>query len=37
MIPWLGTDTFIEIIYLVATALFIMALVWMRTDRKSVV
>jgi NAD(P) transhydrogenase subunit beta len=31
MIPWLGTDTFIEIIYLVATALFIMALVWMRT------
>jgi len=31
MIPWLGTDTFIEIIYLVATALFILALVWMRT------
>ncbi len=31
MVPWLGTDTFIEIIYLVATALFIMALVWMRT------
>jgi H+-translocating NAD(P) transhydrogenase subunit beta len=31
MIPWLGTDTFIEIIYLIATALFIMALVWMRT------
>ena len=31
MIPWLGTDTFIEIIYLVATALFIFALVWMRT------
>jgi H+-translocating NAD(P) transhydrogenase subunit beta len=31
MIPWLGTDTFIEIIYLIATALFILALVWMRT------
>ena len=31
MTAWLGTDTFIEIIYLVATALFIMALVWMRT------
>jgi H+-translocating NAD(P) transhydrogenase subunit beta len=31
MIPWLGTDTFIEIIYLIATALFIFALVWMRT------
>src|SRR5208283_2719409 len=31
MIPWFGTDTFIEIIYLIATALFIMALVWMRT------
>jgi NAD(P) transhydrogenase subunit beta len=30
MIPWLGTDTFIEIIYLIATALFILALVWMR-------
>jgi NAD(P) transhydrogenase subunit beta len=30
MTAWLGTDTFIEIIYLVATALFIMALVWMR-------
>jgi NAD(P) transhydrogenase subunit beta len=31
MTAWLGTDTFIEIIYLVATALFIFALVWMRT------
>ena len=31
MTAWLGTDTFIEIIYLVATALFILALVWMRT------
>jgi len=31
MLPWLGTDTFIEIIYLIATALFILALVWMRT------
>jgi H+-translocating NAD(P) transhydrogenase subunit beta len=31
MIPWLGTDIFIEIIYLIATALFILALVWMRT------
>jgi NAD(P) transhydrogenase subunit beta len=31
MIPWLGTGTFIEIIYLIATALFILALVWMRT------
>ena len=31
MIAWLGTDTFIEIIYLIATALFILALVWMRT------
>jgi H+-translocating NAD(P) transhydrogenase subunit beta len=31
MIPWIGTDTFIEIIYLIATALFILALVWMRT------
>jgi NAD(P) transhydrogenase subunit beta len=31
MISWLRTDTFIEIIYLIATALFILALVWMRT------
>jgi NAD(P) transhydrogenase subunit beta len=31
MTAWIATDTFIEIIYLVATALFIMALVWMRT------
>jgi NAD(P) transhydrogenase subunit beta len=31
MTAWPGTDTFIEIIYLVATALFILALVWMRT------
>ena len=31
MTAWLGTDTFIEIIYLIATALFIFALVWMRT------
>ena len=31
MTAWLGTDTFIEIIYLVATALFILALVGMRT------
>jgi len=31
MTAWIGTDTFIEIIYLLATALFIMALVWMRT------
>jgi NAD(P) transhydrogenase subunit beta len=31
MIPWLGTDTFIEVVYLIATALFILALVWMRT------
>jgi NAD(P) transhydrogenase subunit beta len=31
MTAWLGTDTFIEIIYLIATALFILALVWMRT------
>lgn len=31
MTAWFGTDTFIEIIYLVATALFIFALVWMRT------
>ena len=31
MTNWPGTATFIEIIYLVATALFILALVWMRT------
>ncbi|MGB9405319.1 MAG: NAD(P)(+) transhydrogenase (Re/Si-specific) subunit beta, partial [Candidatus Acidiferrales bacterium] len=31
MTNWPGTATFIEIIYLVATALFILALIWMRT------
>ncbi len=31
MTNWLATDTFIEIIYLVATALFIFSLIWMRS------
>src|SRR5271156_3911324 len=31
MMTWPGTDTFIEITYLIATALFILSLVWMRT------
>ena len=31
MTTWPGTDTFIEVIYLIATALFILSLVWMRT------
>ena len=31
MTIWPGTDTFIEITYLIATALFILSLVWMRT------
>src|SRR6202021_2078436 len=31
MTNWPGTDTFIEITYLIATALFILSLVWMRT------
>src|SRR6202522_2867883 len=31
MTPWIGTDTFIEITYLIATALFILSLVWMKS------
>ncbi|MGA7626665.1 MAG: NAD(P)(+) transhydrogenase (Re/Si-specific) subunit beta [Candidatus Acidiferrales bacterium] len=31
MTNWLASDTFIEIIYLVATALFIFSLIWMRS------
>ena len=31
MTPWTGTDTFIEITYLIATALFILSLVWMKS------
>src|SRR6202046_294609 len=31
MTNWPGTDTFIEITYLIDTALFILSLVWMRT------
>src|ERR1700723_2338129 len=31
MTPWIGTDTFIEITYLIATALFILSLIWMKS------
>jgi NAD(P) transhydrogenase subunit beta len=31
MTNWLGTDTFIELTYFIATVLFILSLVWMRT------
>jgi NAD(P) transhydrogenase subunit beta len=31
MTTWLGTDTFIEVTYFIATVLFILSLVWMRT------
>src|SRR6202021_2949161 len=31
MTPWIGTDTFIEITYLIVTALVILSLVWMKS------
>jgi len=31
MTTWPGTDTFIEITYLIATALFVLSLIWMRS------